>query len=282
VPTPDEFGIPYEDVTLITPDKLKLKSYLIYARPRNELQQLRGRTGPEVRSFPSGDATFASNRPTIIYYHANAGNMGHRLPIAKVFWESVGCNVMMLSYRGYGKSEGSPSEKGLRIDAQTALDYVTNHPILGKTKIIVYGQSIGGCVCIDVASRNPSTVSAMIIENTPLSLPTLVPLLIPYLRPFLLIPNLLTEKWDAHIAVPKFGNNIAVLGLVGGRDELVVDGQMKGIRKLIEGREGADAKRIRWKEFPNGTHNDTYAQPGYFQAIADFIQEEVIDRNGDM
>jgi hypothetical protein len=95
----------------------------------------------------------------------------------------------------------------------------------------------------------------MIIENTPLSLPTLIPLLIPYLRPFLLIPNLLTEKWDAHIAVPKFGKNIAVLGLVGGRDELVVDGQMKGIRKLIEGREAADAKRIRWKEFPNGTHS---------------------------
>ena len=45
-------------------------------------------------------------------------------------------NVLMLSYRGYGLSEGSPTEKGLKIDAQTALDFITNHPDLGQTPIV--------------------------------------------------------------------------------------------------------------------------------------------------
>ncbi len=44
------------------------------------------------------------------------------------------CNVLALSYRGYGLSEGSPSEKGLKLDAQTALDYISSHPLLEKTQ----------------------------------------------------------------------------------------------------------------------------------------------------
>lgn len=60
----------------------------------------------------------------------------------------------MLSYRGYGKSEGEASEVGLKLDAQAALDYVYGHERLKGGKIIVYGQSIGGAVAIDVTSRN--------------------------------------------------------------------------------------------------------------------------------
>jgi fermentation-respiration switch protein FrsA (DUF1100 family) len=44
------------------------------------------------------------------------------------------CNVLALSYRGYGLSEGHPSEKGLKLDAQTALDYIVSHPLLEKTQ----------------------------------------------------------------------------------------------------------------------------------------------------
>lgn len=65
------------------------------------------------------------------------GNMGHRVPIAHVFWQLMGCNVLMLSYRGYGLSEGYPSEKGMRIDAQTALDYACSHALLKDTKKVV-------------------------------------------------------------------------------------------------------------------------------------------------
>lgn len=83
----------------------------------------------------------------------------------------------------YGLSEGSPSEKGIRMDAQTSLDYITSHPYLSKTRIvslvfvqilghgddhldqILYGQSIGGAVAIDLVSRNPTTVSRVFLSN---------------------------------------------------------------------------------------------------------------------
>lgn len=92
----------------------------------------------------------------------------------------------MLSYRGYGLSEGSPDEKGLKIDAQvynrcvnhfllnifnqTMLDYVREHPILKDTPLIAYGQSIGGAVAIDLVSRNEHSFSGLMLENTFLSL----------------------------------------------------------------------------------------------------------------
>jgi len=64
----------------------------------------------------------------------------------------------------YGRSTGSPSEKGLRIDAQTALDYVKKHPLLKDTKVVIYGQSIGGCVSIALAGASGGQVSSQIRE----------------------------------------------------------------------------------------------------------------------
>lgn len=72
----------------------------------------------------------------------------------------------MLSYRGYGLSTGSPSEVGIRIDAQTALDYIKAHSILSETVLFAYGQSLGGAVAVDLAQRNPKHVHALIVENT--------------------------------------------------------------------------------------------------------------------
>ncbi len=72
----------------------------------------------------------------------------------------------MLSYRGYGLSTGQPSEAGIRIDAQTTLDYIKEHPILKSTILVAYGQSLGGAVAVDVTQRNPKHVHALILENT--------------------------------------------------------------------------------------------------------------------
>jgi len=64
----------------------------------------------------------------------------------------------MLSYRGYGLSTGEPSEPGLRVDAQTVLDWIRKHPILSHTPVVAYGQSIGGAVAIDLAAHNKRSV----------------------------------------------------------------------------------------------------------------------------
>ncbi|KAF9108213.1 hypothetical protein BGX27_008423 [Mortierella sp. AM989] len=220
VAKPSQYGLPYEDLTLTTSDKVKIKAYLI--------------------KHP--DDNLAQARPTIFYLHANAGNMGHRLSIADVFYREFGCNVFMLSYRGYGLSEGSPTEKGLRIDAQTALDYVKKHPVIGDTKLVAYGQSIGGSVSIDIVARNEDKFSGLIVENTFLSL-----------------------IWNSEQMIQQI-TRLPVLFLSGRKDELVPPAHMKELHRLLD----TTGESI-WREFPDGTHNDTCLKPGYFEAIKYFL-----------
>ena len=112
----------------------------------------------------------------MLMFHGNAGNIGHRLPIARVLATDLGCNVLMLQYRGYGKSTGTPDEKGINIDAQTGFDYLRSRDDLKDTKIVIYGQSIGGAVGIKLAMENHERdVAGLILENTFLSIPKLIP-----------------------------------------------------------------------------------------------------------
>lgn len=114
VPTPVEAGLPYEDVTIKTPDGLNIKGYVIPVRERVvHLSELRGLNAQQMRE--KGDAEskeweqvkdtvaamdYIRSRPTIVMFHANAGNLGHRIPLARKFVSELHCNVFMLSYRG--------------------------------------------------------------------------------------------------------------------------------------------------------------------------------------
>lgn len=114
---------------------------------------------------------------TVLMFHGNAGNIGYRLPIAKILKNELRCNVLMLQYRGYGLSSGNPNEKGLMIDAQTGLDYVRQRQELRNTKIVIYGQSIGGAVSVGLVARNQKhgDIAGVILENTFTSLKKLIP-----------------------------------------------------------------------------------------------------------
>jgi hypothetical protein len=105
---------------------------------------------------------------TVLMFHGNAGNIGHRVPIGKALQETLRCNVILLEYRGYGLSTGTPDEVGLKIDAQTALDYIRQRPELKDTTIIVHGQSLGGAVAIDLVAKNQDSgdIGGLILENT--------------------------------------------------------------------------------------------------------------------
>ena len=110
-------------------------------------------------------------------FHGNAGNIGHRVPIAKVLEENTGCSVLMLEYRGYGMSSGVPNEEGLIIDAQTGLDWIRNSKETKGNRILVYGQSLGGAVAIQLVDRNQETgdVAGLILENTFTSIRDMIP-----------------------------------------------------------------------------------------------------------
>jgi fermentation-respiration switch protein FrsA (DUF1100 family) len=91
------------------------------------------------------------NEFSILYFHGGFGNISHRLPVIE-FLHKLGLKIFIFDYRGYGKSDGKPSEEGLYLDGQAAYDLMINQNI-NPSKIIFYGESIGAAVAIDLAQR---------------------------------------------------------------------------------------------------------------------------------
>lgn len=157
VPRPSEFGIAdFEELFIPTPDGESLSAFFIRANKQH------------------------ARDVTILMFHGNAGNIGYRLPIAKILESEMRCNILMLQYRGYGLSSGNPNEKGLMIDAQTGLDYIRNRQELRNTRIVIYGQSIGGAVAVGLVARNQKRgdIAGVVLENTFTSLKKLIPRLV--------------------------------------------------------------------------------------------------------
>ena len=110
-------------------------------------------------------------------FHGNAGAVQHRLPIARALEYNLNCNILMMEYRGYGLSTGTPDEKGMMIDAQTGLDYILQRKETTNTRIVVYGQSLGGAVTTQLIAKNQHEprIKGMILENTFISMRKLIP-----------------------------------------------------------------------------------------------------------
>ncbi|CAG8601974.1 10054_t:CDS:2, partial [Scutellospora calospora] len=140
----------------------------------------------------------------------------------------------------YGRSEGTPTEKGLRIDAQAALDYIKEDEVFKDTKLIIYGQSLGGAVAIDLVSRYEEQVDALIIENTFLSVPKLVPHLVPQLR---YLTFLCFQIWPSDKSITKI-KQTPILFLSGKKDEIIPQQHMKSLYELAKPTGGKE-----WKEF---------------------------------
>ncbi|KAJ1920392.1 bem46 protein, variant [Mycoemilia scoparia] len=248
VPLPSQYGMPdFDDVHLDTHDNVKIRGYLI-KRP----------TEDETRKAP-----------TILYLQANAGNIGHRLPIAKMLYDSLNCNIFMLSYRGYGLSEGQPREAGIRLDALTALEFIRSHHLTANTKLIAYGQSLGGAVAIDIIANEPNEFAGAILENTFLSIPKLIPSVMPWLK---YVSFLSSEKWCSEDQIKKI-TNVPILFLSGQQDDLVPSEHMKMLYDLSS---AYNEKPVSIELFPNGKHNDTCVQPEYFDKVKQWWEINVI------
>ncbi|KAG2362901.1 alpha beta-hydrolase [Suillus spraguei] len=275
VPVPTDFGLEYQDLPLVTEDGITLRCYLLMQRT-----EINNSHAAQIDYADNQtDEEFASTRPTVLMFHGNGGNHGHRIPLAKVFYVKMRCNVLMLSYRGCAFCL---LRSGIRIDAQTALNYLTSHPYLKNTPIILYGQSIGGAVAIDLASRNSSKLAALILENTFTNLPRLVPKALPLLGPFSFLCH---QKWDSASKIPLIPRSMPILMLSGVRDEVVPREHMQELWQIVSRRQGNKSSgtenkstisevgngKSRFLEFERGHHNDTCVQQGYWTAVADFV-----------
>ena len=134
--TPADIGLAFEDLTLTTSDGEQIAAWYV---PHAE---------------PSA---------TVLFCHGNAGNIADRLAALKQ-WHTQGFAVLILDYRGYGRSTGSPGEQGTYLDAEAAWQYLTAERKLSPGQIVLYGRSLGGAVAIELASRHEP--AALLVECT--------------------------------------------------------------------------------------------------------------------
>jgi hypothetical protein len=240
VPRPSQFGITdFEELMIPTPDGEKLSAFYIRA-PKARAQKL-----------------------TILMFHGNAGNIGHRVPIARMFMQRMGCNVFMLEYRGYGLSTGSPDESGLMIDAQTAFDYLRKRAETRDNDIVIFGQSLGGAVSIQLVAKNQNDprLIGLVLENTFLSMRKLIPSIIP---PAKYLTLLCHQVWASDTYLPSI-TEVPILFLSGLNDEIVPPSHMRRLYEICQ-----SPTKI-WKPLPGGDHNSSVVEDGYFESIEDFV-----------
>ena len=99
----------------------------------------------------------------ILYLHGNGGNASLALPTASEFLR-FGAGVLVLDYRGYGLSDGVPTEEGVYLDAQAGLAYLMDVQGFPEDHIIVMGQSLGGAVAVDLAQGRE--LGGLLLEST--------------------------------------------------------------------------------------------------------------------
>jgi pimeloyl-ACP methyl ester carboxylesterase len=207
--------------------------------------------------------------PTLIFFHANAGNMGHRIPNIKQLVTKLGFNVFILSYRGYGESDGEPEEYGIKEDAQATWDYVTTELAeeIDPKQLYVFGRSLGGAVAIHLADKVSPQITGLILENTFTCISDMVGKVFPWLDFAIVKAYMLKLKWGSKELI---GNlECPILFLAGDQDEIVPHEQM------VQLREGA--KRAKFTELlvvEGGTHNDVWQKGGerYWAAWRGFVE----------
>ncbi len=151
------------------------------------------------------------SEPTLLYLHGNAGNLGDRTEKLEIILKT-GMGLLAVSYRGYGASQGSPTEEGLYADARAAIKWLGENTI-EPGDIVLYGESLGSGVAIQMATEH--NFRALILEAPYTSIAGRAAELYPY------IPVKLLLK-DQFKSIEKIGRvKTPVLIFHGYRDEVM-------------------------------------------------------------
>lgn len=214
-------------------------------------------------------------RKTLLMFRPNAGNIGDSIPLIKILFESHNLNVVVWSYRGYGKSSGKPTEKGIKVDSESIYDFLVKKELIYEPTnelidkpLILHGTSIGGAVAINFAYEHKDVIDSLILENTFLSLHKVVPYIFPWLKHFTF---LVTDKWQSESIIGKLDPQMNLLILNSMKDEIVPSSHSKELYEL------SNSKYKKIHRFNRGHHNDLIIQDGYFEILHEFLaQREII------
>lgn len=164
-------------------------------------------------------------RATVLYLHGNGGNLAGPARWLARFGERARVDVLVLDYRGYGRSEGMPSEEGLYRDAEAAYDHLVEKHGAAPRSLLVYGHSLGTAVAVELALRRP--VAGVILEAPFTSIPAVVESAVPFLD----ARRVLSERFDNLEKAPRLTAPVVVVH--GTKDRTIPHAHGKAVAEAV-------------------------------------------------
>ncbi len=233
--SPSHWGLEYEEVTLISGDGVRLHGWYL----------------------PQSGSHSGSGR-TLLFLHGNGGNIAHRGDSLRLFHQ-LGLNVLIIDYRGYGQSEGTPDEAGMYRDARAAWRHLIEQRGARARDIVIFGRSLGGTVAARLASEVQP--AGLIIESSFSSARDVARTVFPLLSHL----TYLRYDFDAAAAIKQVHS--PVLMMHSPEDEVIP--YALGERLYRAANEPKYFHRLK------GDHNTGFlqSQPAYEQVIQRFLEE---------
>jgi pimeloyl-ACP methyl ester carboxylesterase len=192
--------------------------------------------------------------PLVIFYGGNAEELSWQMTEP---WPAD-WSLALVNYRGYGESDGNPSEAALFGDALAVFDVLARRPDVNPARIVLVGRSLGSGIAVYVAAERP--VAAVLLISPYDSMTALGQRHYPWLP----VGLLLKHPFDSASRAPRIG--VPLLAIAGGRDRIIPPAHS---RKLVEAWGGPK----RFVELGDADHNDLSGAPQFWPAIDGFLRE---------
>lgn len=228
--TPKSIGIDYEEVLFSSTDGTRLSGWFVPAK---------------------------ESQATILFCHGNTGNISNELPPLKMY-HTLGFSMFFFDYRGFGHSEGVPSEKGIERDAEAAMQYLLKVKKIPLKQIIILGRSFGGSVAAPLAVRYPA--KALMLEATFTSLKDMGEKRYPIFP----VDLLLRERYDSIHKIAKISSPVLVVH--SRNDEVIPFEQGQRLYAMAP-----EPKMFLEISGPHDNRNDLVSQATYRQGIQEFL-----------
>lgn len=203
-------------------------------------------------------------RAAVLYCHGNAGSVETWSTVARQMRDRYQVSVFLFDYRGYGKSEGSPSEEGILYDGRAARRWLTTRTGLKDGELVYVGRSLGGAVAVELAAEGGARFLAL--ESTFSSLPDVANYHVPWALPYF---NM-TQRLDSQTRIAAYHG--ALLQCHGDADEVV---PLESAQKLFDAAGGPRRMVV----IRNAKHNDP-PSPEYERAFDEYLTRTMPRNSG--
>ncbi len=227
--TPADLGLRYEELLIPVGKKVQLSAWVI--------------NSPKAKS-------------TMLFFHGNAGNNSDRLTKIDMF-SRLGLNIVIVDYRGFGKSNGWATSTNIQNDALKVYDFLIKINIIRAEQTVIYGESVGGVPAVKVAQlRN---AGALILDSTLTSSADMARKILPFLPPFLVYSSMNSYKRIPDVTCPKL--------FIHSRDDSIIPYYL-GVKLYNKAKDPKEFLEIR------GDHNDGFlvSEKKYMEGIESFLR----------